>query len=301
MTLQDMGEDSIVRQLTAALQAVGDAVQIGPGDDCAALRIPGTNELQLLKADSVVEGVHFASTEDMGRAGRKAMCRAISDVAAMGGRPEHALVTLALAPNTAWSQLDKFYSGVVGAATRYNVSIVGGETGKTSGPIVCSIFLTGRVAAGDCLSRKGGKPGDVLFVTGRLGGSFQSGRHLDFEPRLEQGQWLAKNHFPSAMMDLSDGLALDLKRLAEASGCGAHLSPESIPCNPACTVEQALSDGEDFELLLAVPPARVEALLRSWNTQFEGLLLTQVGVLTDPAKGFTPREVFQKGGYDHFK
>jgi thiamine-monophosphate kinase len=301
LTLQDLGEDNVVRRLTSGLPVFGGNVWIGPGDDCAALMIPGTSDLQLLKADSVVEGVHFQTEGDWSKAGRKAMCRAISDIAAMGGRPEQALVTLAIAPKTEWARLDAFYGGIVQAAQRYEVSIIGGETGRTDGPLVCSIFLTGRVGVAECLRRKGGRPGDVLFVTGSLGGSFASGRHLDFEPRLEQGQWLAQMRFPSAMMDLSDGLASDLQRLADASGCGADLDIVRLPCNPGCTPKQALCDGEDFELLLAVPPETVEALVCSWKVRFEALSLTQVGTLTDPLKGCTPREAFLDGGYDHFK
>lgn len=301
LTLSDLGEDAVVRRLTALLPPAFPSVRIGLGDDCAAVEIPGSTQLELLKADSVVEGVHFAADEDMQRVGWKALCRAISDVAAMGGIPVHALVTLAAKPSTPWHHLQRLYEGLAKASAAYGVSVVGGETGKTSGPMVCSIFLTGRVEVADCVTRSGGRPGDVLFVTGRLGGSLASGRHLDFKPRLEEGRWLAEHHFPSAMMDLSDGLAADAPRLALASQCGVAVTLETVPCNAGCSQTQAFCDGEDFELLLAVAPEKVEVLKSGWGKIFPEVLLTAVGFLTEPGNGFTPSEIFTKGGYDHFQ
>lgn len=301
LTLHDLGEEAVVRGLVDLLPASGQLVLTGPGDDCAVVRLLDAKDVQLLKVDSVVEGVHFNSEEDMLRVGWKALCRAISDVAAMGGTPVHALITLAVQPSVPWSRVRLFYEGILKAASVYEVSIVGGETGKTSGPFVCSVFLTGKVSANDCVLRAGGRPGDVLFVTGRLGGSLASGRHLDFCPRLREGQWLASRRFPSAMMDVSDGLGVDVQRLARASKCGVELYPESIPCHNGCTIQQALSDGEDFELLLAVPPERVEALCGAWKEAFPGVPLSRVGNLTELERGCTPHEIFIKGGYDHFQ
>lgn len=301
LTLHDLGEEAVVRGLIDLLPASGQLVLTGPGDDCAVVRLSGTTDVQLLKVDSVVEGVHFNPEEDMLRVGWKALCRAISDIAAMGGTPVHALITLAMKPSVPWSRVRLLYEGILKAASAYEVSIVGGETGKTLGPLVCSVFLTGKVSANDCVLREGGRPGDVLFVTGRLGGSLTSGRHLDFCPRLREGQWLALHHYPSAMMDVSDGLGIDVQRLARASKCGVLLCPEAIPCNDGCTIQQALSDGEDFELLLAVPAERVEALCGAWKDAFPRVPLSRVGNLTELDRGCTPHEIFIKGGYDHFQ
>lgn len=301
LTLHDLGEDAVVRRLLDLLPAGAETVLAGPGDDCAVVSPADSAEVQLLKVDSIVEGVHFTALEDMRRVGWKAMCRAISDVAAMGGTPVHALITLAVEPGTAWSRVHLLYEGILKAAAIYGVSIVGGETGKTSGPLVCSVFLTGKVAAKDYVLRDGGSPGDVLFVTGRLGGSLSSGRHLDFCPRLREGQWLAAHHFSTAMMDVSDGLAVDVKRFAFASKCGVSLSPDGIPCNAGCSLQQALTDGEDFELLLAVSPQKVEALCVAWNEAFPSLELSRVGILTELERGCTPHEFFIKSGYDHFQ
>jgi len=301
LTLRALGEDAVVKGLVNLLPTGGDDVLRGPGDDCAAVRIPGSLQVQLLKADSVVEGIHFESHEDMERVGWKAVCRAISDIAAMGGIPQHALITIAADPNVPWVRLEGLYAGVAKAARHYNVSVVGGETGRTSGPLVCSVFLTGVVTERDLVSRGGGRPGDVLFVTGLLGGSLASGKHLDFAPRLKEGQWLAEHHFPSAMMDLSDGLAADAPRLARESRCGLEIEPDKLPHTPGCSWQQAMCDGEDFELLFAVPSERVESLKREWEKAFPKVPLTKVGCLSEPERGYSPREIFTKGGYDHFQ
>jgi len=237
----------------------------------------------------------------MRRVGWKAVCRAVSDIAAMGGRPLHALVALAAKPETHWQALEEFYSGISSAAKSYNLAVVGGETVRTTGPLVCSIFLTGTVAAQHCILRSGGRPGDVLLVTGKLGGSFASGRHLDFAPRLAEGQWLAKQEGTHAMMDVSDGLAADAPRLANASQCGLKIDVELIPRHEGCRVAQALSDGEDFELLVAVAAHCVPNLLLEWNAVFPELSLSVIGRLTEVAEGFHPKEIFKNRGYDHFQ
>src|SRR5690606_13447580 len=128
-----------------------------------------------------------------------------------------------------------------------------GELTSTAGPAWFSIAALGQVSTAQAGTRSGGQPGDVLYVTGRLGGSFHSGRHLSFEPRLEEGRWLTENFPVTAMMDLSDGLGADLPRLAAASGVGYHLDHEALPLHADCSVENALHDGEDYELLLALP------------------------------------------------
>ncbi len=302
LTLADLGEDALVEHLLRLLPPLPPSVELGPGDDCAMVVPASPLELrELLKVDSVVEGVHFALGEDMSRVGWKALCRTISDIAAMGGTPRHALITLAVRPRTLVSDLTALYRGLAKAAQVYGVAVVGGETGHTEGPLVCSVFVTGSVPAGACVTRSGGRPGDALFVTGRLGGSLQSGWHLDFTPRLREAQWLAAHALLTAMMDLSDGLAADLPRLARASGCGVEVWPECVPCREGFGIAEAFGDGEDFELLFALPSERVAALQAGWHRDFAGVPLTQIGRLTDAGTGFSPSQFFSKGGYDHFQ
>ena len=207
---------------------------VGAGDDCAVIGRPRDARWQLLKTDAVVEGVHFLAAEDPQRVGWKALCRAISDIAAMGGVPAHALITLAAPPTTRVARVKALYAGLRKAARKYGVAIVGGETSRSPGPLFLNVALTGWVERQHCVLRSGGRPGDLLYVTGRLGGSL-AGKHLDFQPRLEEARWLVSHFKPRAMMDLSDGLAADLPRLAAASHCGYVVDEERLPLNRGCT------------------------------------------------------------------
>lgn len=301
LTLADLGEDAVIRKLVELLPNASPDVLVGPGDDCAVVQVEGAAQWCLLKADSVVEGVHFLRGESMERVGWKAMCRAISDIAAMGGRPQHALVTIAAASSTPMKELRELYRGLAAAAGAYGVSVVGGETGKTLGALVCSVFLTGAVDQSRCLLRSGGRPGDYVYVTGSLGGSFKSGRHLDFQPRLEEACWLGENRYVSALMDLSDGLGADAPRMARASGCGIKIDPGLVPCSGGCNVSEAFNDGEDFELLMAVPESVACSLERRWKEAFPELLLTRIGCLCELSLGVEPEELFKLGGYNHFQ
>ncbi len=192
----------------------------------------------------------------------------MSDIAATGGAPEHALVTLALPRDrdAAWAR--GIYAGIGRAAREYGVNVVGGETASTPGPGWVSVCLTGRVPRAECVTRGGGRVGDGLFVTGRLGGSFATGHHLDFRPRLAEARWLVSHFRVRAMMDLSDGLAADLPRLARASGTGFVVDPESLPVTEGCSAKQALGDGEDYELLFALSPRDANRLLAAWRRKF---------------------------------
>ena len=260
---------------------------------------------QLLKTDCVVEGVHFEKKEKPARVGWKALCRAVSDIAAMGGMPRHALITIAVSREVEMAWLREIYAGLRKAARRFGVSIVGGETSRSPGPAFINVALTGEVERARCVTRGGGRAGDFLYVTGRLGGSL-AGKHLDFIPRLTEARWLTEKFRIRAMMDISDGLATDLPRLAKASGCGFGISEEKIPRNRGCTVAQALGDGEDFELLLAVRPTDAARLEEMWRAKFPKLPLTQIGALTPlhrvperkvktgvVPRGAVPREVGQ--------
>ncbi|GDX10381.1 thiamine-monophosphate kinase [Verrucomicrobiota bacterium] len=277
MKVSSLGEDAVVAALTRGLPC-GEDVRLGAGDDCAVIGGARDRMWQLLKTDCVVEGVHFLAAEKPARIGWKAMCRAVSDIAAMGGGPRHALITIAVACDVKMAWLRGIYAGLRAAARRFGVSIVGGETSRSPGPAFISIALTGEVERTRCVTRGGGKAGDVLFVTGRLGGSL-AGKHLDFIPRIAEARWLTANFKIRAMMDISDGLAADLPRLARASGCGFEICEETIPRNRGCTVAQALSDGEDFELLFAVRPADASRLEAQWRRKFPKLPLTKIGAL----------------------
>jgi thiamine-monophosphate kinase len=291
MKLSELGEDAIVTRLTRSLR-LDSRVVVRPGDDCAVVETAGS--LQLLKADCVIEGIHFLRDANPKLIGWKAMCRPISDVAAMGGRPLDALVTLAVRPDIEFAWLKKVYSGLESAAKAYGVNLVGGETVRSPGPFFLSVALTGSVARGKYVGRSGGCKGDWLYVTGKLGGSI-NGRHLRFRPRLAEAQWLVAQFPVHAMMDLSDGLASDLPRLAAASGLAFEVDCSSLPLHHGVTVENGLRDGEDYELLFAVPSTVKTRLEAEWQAHFPKLRLTAIGRLAE--KG---RTQFSKKGHDHF-
>jgi thiamine-monophosphate kinase len=159
-----------------------------------------------------------------------------------------------------------------------------------------SVTLTGWVERECCVLRSGGRPGDAVYVTGRLGGSI-GGRHLNFRPRVAEARWLVESFRPTAMMDLSDGVGADLPRLADASGCGYALWRDQIPKSRGCTVEQALGDGEDYELLFTMTDAMTSDLETQWRADFPKLPLTRIGELTPRNGGGNLR---LNHGFDHF-
>jgi thiamine-monophosphate kinase len=294
-TLAQMGEDALIRRLTASLKPGADVVT-GPGDDCAVVRPLRGRRLQLLKTDCIVEDVHFLREAAPERVGWKAMARVVSDIAAMGGSPQFALVTLVLPTDLAVTYVEQLYSGLRRCAEKFDVSIVGGEMSRGS-QIVVSVSLTGSVAEKRCVPRDGAKPGDAIHVSGRLGGSLR-GHHFEFMPRVKEAQWLAK-HLPlRAMMDLSDGLAKDLPRMALASGVGFVLNESSLPVNEGCTASQAWADGEDYELLFALPEPLTKHQQRRWQRAFPGLPLACIGHFVEPDQGRVPS--FSGEGWDHF-
>ncbi len=288
-------EDKLLTELLRLVPVPIDQ-PLGPGDDCAATHGPGKGEVLLLKTDCVAEGVHFLRSDDPARVGWKALCRPLSDIAAMGGVPQQALITFFSPPDLDVGYWKKFYLGIGKAARRFGVTIAGGEMSRQPSGIAVSITLTGLVPEKQLLQRSGGRPGDKLFITGRLGGSI-AGHHLDFVPRLAEGRWLAEKIGPSAMMDISDGLGADLPRLARASGCGFEVNLADIPCRRGCRTEQALSDGEDYELLFAVSPKKAVKLIDRWVEVFPKTPLSCIGNLTPPQQ--PPAD--WPGGWDHFK
>lgn len=293
-TLADIGEDELIRRLVRGRRG-GAGVVEGPGDDCAVVHAPRPGRHLLLKTDTVVEGVHFTADTPAALVGRKALARVLSDFAAMAATPRHALVTLIAPPTTPVRRVLDLYRGLHALARQYGVAVVGGETAR-GGQLIVTVSLSGDAPATGWVRRHGARAGDRLFVTGRLGGSL-GGRHLRFQPRLAEAQWLARRLPVHAMMDLSDGLAKDLPRLAGGAGLGFEVEPEALPCATGCSPAQAWGDGEDYELLLAVAPEVRPAALAAWRKAFPRLPLTCIGRLTDtPRRSNAPA-----GGWDHFR
>ncbi|MEI6516841.1 MAG: thiamine-phosphate kinase [bacterium] len=285
MRVSEIGEDQLIRRLAGLVPSRRDVVA-GIGDDCAVVRTGVRDAFDLLlKSDPVIEGIHFSRDAAPGAVGHKAVGRVLSDLAAMGGEPLWALINLVAPQDTPVKRLEGIYRGAASLAKRHGMAIVGGDTsrGKT---LELHVFAVGRVPRGRAVPRSGARAGDVLYVTGALGGS-GLGRHLKFEPRIREGAWLCSQGWATAMMDVSDGLATDLRRMAAASGTGAILEVGAIPVSPAARrcrdrrspLEHALADGEDFELLLAVPARKAVAFEAAWRRRFT-LRCSRIGVMT---------------------
>jgi thiamine-monophosphate kinase len=309
-----MNEFELIARLTRDLPA-DRSVIAGVGDDCAVLD-PGLPDHWLVfKTDAVVEGIHFERDTAPEKIGRKALARCLSDIAAMAATPTHALVTLGLPEGFDAVRIEGIYAGMNALARLHQVAIVGGETTRNPERLLISISLLGTVPKGGAVLRSGAKPGDGIFVTGELGGSL-SGRHLDFEPRLAEARWLAGHFRIHAMMDLSDGLAGDLRHILHASDVGAELFAKSIPISRAAKLRArsgdlarpallaALADGEDFELVFTLAPGSAVALLDAWKKQFPGVRLSCIGKIT-ASKGLKIRDErgareLEAQGFVHF-
>jgi thiamine-monophosphate kinase len=230
-------EDSIIAKLRRRSPLIGD--------DCAVIPSPTGRDL-LLKADLSIEGVHFTREQSAEEIGARAVARSLSDIAAMGGTPLYCLISMVLAPWTNEQWIDGFYRGVYQLLREAKASLAGGDISHAN-QFVCDVILYGSVAKGKALLRSGAKPHDVLYVSGPLGG-WRNKRAI--QPRLEFGRKLVG--VATACMDISDGLALDLHRMCKASGVAAEL--DSVPLLKDAAIEQALYDGEDYELLYTAPP-----------------------------------------------
>ena len=321
-----MNEFELIARLTKSLPANPNVVT-GAGDDCAVLDLGAQDKLILFKTDAVVEGVHFTKDTPPEQIGRKALARCLSDIAAMAGTPVAALVTLGLPEKFKPEFVAKIYDGLNALAEKTGVAIVGGETTTNAGGIFLSIALLGTVVRGKQILRSGAKTGDAIFVTGELGGSLVE-KHLEFEPRLEEARWLAGHFSIHAMIDLSDGLASDLRHILKAGGVGAELLKSAIPVsraakeasrNRACqsaenppihiggykpALAAALTDGEDFELLFTVASRDAVKLLDAWKKKFPKLKLSCIGKIVAgdgiTIRGKTGAQKLNAHGYVHF-
>jgi thiamine-monophosphate kinase len=308
-------ETELIAQLKPLLPT-NDFVVNGAGDDCAVLELGSPDTQTLFKTDAVVEGIHFTAETEPERVGRKALARCLSDIAAMGGTPTAAVVTLGLPRGFDPERVRALYRGLNSLAAQHQVAVVGGETASNPGAWLINVALLGTVPRGRALLRSGAKTGDALFATGELGGSL-AGKHLDFEPRLAEGRWLLECGGIGAMMDLSDGLASDLPKLLAASGAGgAELHKPAIPISRDARERArssdlakppfvaAVTDGEDFELLFTVRPGHSVRVLDEWRARFPGVRLSCIGKLTD-GPGVVVRDgawvqPLPTRGYEHF-
>ncbi|MGQ9661741.1 MAG: thiamine-phosphate kinase [Kiritimatiellia bacterium] len=307
--LGDLGEQALILRLTRGFK-YHRGVVVGVGDDCAVVRCAHhAREDLLLTSDAVTEAVHFVRGTPEEKVGHKAIGRVLSDIAAMGGKPLWALINIAAPPDFQVERLDAFYRGALRLAKRFGMSIAGGDTSRAR-IFTAHLFAVGTVPSGRAVLRSGAQPGDSIFVTGALGGSIL-GKHLAFQPRLREG--LLLRQWATAMIDISDGLATDLRHILAQSRVGALIELPAIPIAPAARrlrdtrspLEHALCDGEDFELLFTIHPDEEQRFQVAWRRAFK-LPCTRIGTITDRIGQIETKDAHGKfgtlkpQGYEHF-
>ncbi|MDP8213001.1 MAG: thiamine-phosphate kinase [Candidatus Zapsychrus exili] len=280
--------------------SLGSSVITGIGDDTAVVSVSKSKKT-LLTTDMLVEGVHFTKDMPLWGIGHKALACSISDIAAMGGVPKHALVSVGIPVFLSWKFMYQVYQAMEATAAKFGVSIVGGDTVKAD-KIIINVALTGEAKSEDIIFRSGAKPKDKIFVTGSLGNSLKNEKHLRFVPRIKESKYLVKNFKPSSMTDISDGLIADLGHILKESKVGALIYENSIPFAEGAGINNALHDGEDFELIFTLSPEKAEELKKT-KSPFK---FSQVGEITASKgrclmldKRGKKRSVLDKG-YVHF-
>ena len=270
-------------------------VLVGIGDDGAVMNCDGQPR-QVIVTDMLLDGVHFdLNIHPAHLCGRKAVAVNLSDLAAMGCRPTAAFVSIAI-PRSLGSGannfLDQIYSGIEQLATEFEFTVAGGDTNVWDGPFAINVCCTGVPFGDRIFLRSTAQAGDIICVTGPLGGSYESDRHLTFTPRLKEAQWLARQNGVHAVMDISDGLLIDLQRLCEASHVSAVLQSTRIPLHAGSAPagnqhqawKQAVADGEDFELLFTISDSGLTAL----QAAAENLLSPPSGIFCVPIGQIKP-------------
>jgi len=301
-------EDQLVAWFEAQRQLDPRRFPIGIGDDMAQVRLEGGGSV-LITTDMLLEGVHFdLASATLEQVGYKAMATSLSDCAAMATRPLAAVVSVGLPPHFGADELKRVHEGILRAADKYDCPLVGGDMTcwKNRTPIVINVAMLSTPATSGAITRSGAQVGDCICVTGLLGGSL-AGRHLDFEPRVQEAIRIARSAAIHAMMDISDGLASDLRRICWRSGVGAIIDLEKLPISESARrsvdpVHSALCDGEDFELLFALSPDDCLNLLKGWD---QPVPITRIGTITDTGKvqirtADCATQDLTDRGYDHF-
>lgn len=257
-------ERQLISQLRRKVTLRKREIVLGIGDDCAILRIPRGHEM-LVTTDFSLEGVHFRREWQSPECiGHRCLARGLSDIAAMGGRPNAAFLSLALPSDSPQEWVDRFFSGLLRLARKYDVELAGGDTSQSPSGVLADVVVIGSVQKGKALLRSGAKAGDQLYVTGELGESaaalqlLTSGeiakRDVFPNPRISVGDWLKRNRVASSAIDISDGLSTDLSHICDESGVGALVEADAVPIHSAAraagnALELALHGGEDYELL----------------------------------------------------
>jgi thiamine-monophosphate kinase len=253
MLVSKIGEFGLIKRFNRQIKTDASVIK-GSGDDCAVLECD-KNRYQLFSCDMIVQDIDFTLKDAPYLIGRKSLAVTLSDIAACAGLPRYGLISIGMPPNTSVEFLDKVTRGIFSLAKKYKINIVGGDISRAN-KLVLNTSLLGIVEKKNLVLRSGAKIGDIIFVTGALGGSI-FGKHLRFTPRIKEARFLVKNFRVNSMIDISDGLAQDLGHILEQSKVGATIYEDLIPISKAVSLADALYMGEDFELLFTL--SRTEA------------------------------------------
>ena len=332
--IRDLGEFGLIARIKDRLPTLPSLVIKGIGDDAAVFSLPPGKQV-VTTVDLLIEGVHFnLSFLSPYLLGRKSLSVNASDIAAMGAAPKFAFLSLAIPETMKIESLDEFYKGFLEAAAEYGVSLLGGDTSASPGPLFINVTLLGEGKKGEMVFRHGAKPGDDLYVTGTLGDSllglkiaqekgksrispeerYLLDRHFNPTPRVREGKTLGERRLVHAMIDVSDGLLSDLGHICEESRVGARLWVERLPLSPSLRAaavgrksvdwQWALQGGEDYELLFSAPPEngfRILALGRKWKcgvARIGRIAPLESGIVIEGRNGPVDPRLFK--GYDHF-
>lgn len=300
MRLKDLGEFNFIERINKDIKLSGRVIK-GIGDDAAVLSYT-KNKYLLFTTDMLAEGKHFYKSDKPESVGLKAMSCNISDIAAMGGIPRFAVISVGLPGSLDLKYSDGLYKGIKKSAHRFGVDLVGGDT-VGSEKIVINIALTGEVEKKNLTLRSGAKEKDVIFITGCVGGSIKL-KHLNFTPRLKEARFLVNNFKVSSMIDVSDGLLADLGHVLKESDKGAMIYENKVPVSKnALNFNSAVRDGEDFELVFTLPEPNAARLKKIWPFKTK---ISEIGRICGSRKGFLlvrkngKSEKIKPEGFTHF-
>lgn len=297
-SLKSLGEFGLINRIRKSVKADVSVIR-GVGDDCAVLEFD-KNNYQLITCDMIVENVDFTRKDKPCLIGRKAIAVSVSDIAACAGLPRHCVVSLAMPGSTSVEFIDGLLKGMLGVAKEYKINLVGGDLSRAK-ELVIDVSMLGIVEKSNLVLRNGAKRGDVIFVTGPLGGSIL-GKHLKFTPRVKEARYLADNFEVNSMIDISDGLIQDLGHILDESSVGAVLYEGLIPLSEeARDLNDAFYTGEDFELLFTLSRSEAKRMLVKGRNNFK-----PIGEITDKGRGIKlvdkegRERVLKPRGYRHF-
>lgn len=313
-TLKDFNETQIIQSIKQWLGESTPQSPLGIGDDCAVIP-PEASAQSLISTDALVFGKHFDSSITAEQAGKKIVLRNLSDIAAMGGYPKYATLSILSGSNLSLNWLHEFYKGIKATSDSYDLKIVGGDLAQIQDNHFQAVMTIIGTATKPIL-RHTAAVHDSIYVTGQLGGSILK-KHYHFQPRLLEGQWLAENNYASAMVDITDGLAKELNFLTDKSAA-IQIDLKSIPIAQAAQslaeknsenpLEKAFSDGEDYELLFTLKhPIQTTQFEADWKQQFPETPLTKIGTITEKnsslsnkIKSDSQKSINSFKSFDHF-